>query len=158
MAALGTAIASPTVPIVEPDQQYDNHEPVDYGDSSAQSDADGGPSSLANRTPPPKQEAKAALEEHHQKTSTFNEMTQTGFTVQDQYVLQNEKIIDKAREYQQELFERAKEENIIAVLDTGMGKTLIAAMLIRHILEEDLIKTSDGKCQRNIFFLANRSV
>lgn len=32
----------------------------------------------------------------------------------------NEKIIDSPREYQNELFERAKEKNIIAVLDTGL--------------------------------------
>jgi len=37
-----------------------------------------------------------------------------------------DRIIDKAREYQQELFDRAKEENVIAVLDTGSGKTLVS--------------------------------
>ncbi|KAJ3051816.1 Dicer-like protein 1 [Rhizophlyctis rosea] len=38
------------------------------------------------------------------------------------------------RQYQLELFERAKKSNIIAVMDTGTGKTLIACLLIRHIL------------------------
>ena len=61
-------------------------------------------------------------------------------------------ISDQARDYQQELFERAKDENIIAVLDTGMGKTLIAAMLVHHIFEQDL---SNDTQQRWIFFLAN---
>jgi endoribonuclease Dicer len=69
---------------------------------------------------------------------------------------QTDTIIDKAREYQQELFERAREENVIAVLDTGMGKTLIAAMLIRHTLEQDVLNTADGMPQRRVFFLANR--
>jgi endoribonuclease Dicer len=69
---------------------------------------------------------------------------------------QSDVIIDKAREYQQELFERAKGENVIAVLDTGMGKTLIAAMLIRHTLEQDMLNTANGLPQRRVFFLANR--
>src|SRR5690349_15739544 len=47
-----------------------------------------------------------------------------------------ESLIDKARDYQQELYDRAKEENIIAVLDTGSGKTLIAALLIKYFLEQ----------------------
>lgn len=37
------------------------------------------------------------------------------------------------REYQLELFEKAKKENIIAVLDTGSGKTLIAVMLLKEM-------------------------
>jgi replicative superfamily II helicase len=37
------------------------------------------------------------------------------------------------REYQYELFQKAVSENIIAVLGTGAGKTLISVMLIKHI-------------------------
>ena len=37
--------------------------------------------------------------------------------------------IDRIRAYQAELFEKAKEENIIVVLDTGSGKTLIATLV-----------------------------
>lgn len=37
------------------------------------------------------------------------------------------------REYQYELFKKAVNENIIAVLDTGTGKTLISVMLIKHM-------------------------
>jgi len=66
------------------------------------------------------------------------------------------KIIDKARRYQQELFERAQQENVISVLDTGMGKTLIAAMLIRHILEQQILAEAAGATKKHIFFLANR--
>lgn len=68
---------------------------------------------------------------------------------------ETDKIIDRAREYQQELFERAKEENIIAVLDTGLGKTLIAAMLIRHVFEEHLVKPDASSTRKHVFFLAN---
>ncbi|KAK5951972.1 Dicer-like protein 1 [Knufia fluminis] len=35
---------------------------------------------------------------------------------------ESSRIIDKVRDYQQEMFERAKAENIIAVLDTGSGE------------------------------------
>src|ERR1700761_5173049 len=68
---------------------------------------------------------------------------------------ESNKIIDQAREYQQELFERAKEENIIAVLDTGSGKTLIAALLIRHYLQEEIVARSQDKPAKIIFFLVN---
>ena len=70
--------------------------------------------------------------------------------------IESEKIIDKAREYQQELFERAKDENVIAVLDTGSGKTLIAAMLIRHILDQQVLVEAAGKSPQFVFFLAHR--
>ena len=65
------------------------------------------------------------------------------------------RIIDKARDYQQELFERAKEENIIAVLDTGSGKTLIACLLIKHILTQEVIDRKEGKPPRTVVFLVN---
>lgn len=37
------------------------------------------------------------------------------------------------REYQYELYQKALQENVIAVLDTGAGKTLISIMLIKHM-------------------------
>ncbi|XXG98379.1 accessory factor associated with RNA polymerase II [Hypoxylon texense] len=61
---------------------------------------------------------------------------------------ESEKIISSPREYQTELFERAKEKNIIAVLDTGTGKTLIAALLLRHIVEQELEDRYAGKPHR----------
>lgn len=65
------------------------------------------------------------------------------------------KIIDKARDYQQELFERAKEENILAVLDTGSGKTLIACLLIKHVLAQEVVDREEGKPPRTVVFLVN---
>ncbi|KAF3385044.1 Dicer-like protein 1 [Penicillium rolfsii] len=59
------------------------------------------------------------------------------------------------RMYQIELFERAKVENTIAVLDTGSGKTLIAVLLLKHILQKELIDRAEGKAPRIAFFLAH---
>jgi endoribonuclease Dicer len=98
---------------------------------------------------------REALEQHHAKTHAPL-VDQSLLTTQQRYEQKNEKIIDQAREYQQELFERAKDENIIAVLDTGMGKTLIAAMLIRHMLEQDLFSIAKDNRPKTVFFLANR--
>ncbi|KAL4890197.1 ATP-dependent helicase dcl1 [Aspergillus ambiguus] len=59
------------------------------------------------------------------------------------------------REYQIELFERAKTQNTIAVLDTGSGKTLIAVLLLKHIIHSELIDRADGKQPRISFFLVD---
>lgn len=40
------------------------------------------------------------------------------------------------REYQKEIFLKAQERNVIAVLDTGSGKTLISALLIKWIADQ----------------------
>jgi hypothetical protein len=41
------------------------------------------------------------------------------------------------RRYQEEIFLKAKQRNVIAVLDTGSGKTLICAMLIKWISAQE---------------------
>ncbi|KAJ3942648.1 Dicer-like protein 1 [Colletotrichum fioriniae] len=69
---------------------------------------------------------------------------------------ENRRIIQTPREYQIELFERAKQKNIIAVLDTGTGKTLIAALLLRHILEKEVEDRALGKPKRTAFFLVDK--
>jgi superfamily II DNA or RNA helicase len=40
------------------------------------------------------------------------------------------------RAYQQEILEEAYKRNVIAVLPTGVGKTLIGALLIKKMVEE----------------------
>jgi endoribonuclease Dicer len=57
------------------------------------------------------------------------------------------------RDYQTELFMRAKDENTIAVLDTGTGKTHIATLLLRHVLEEELESRAKGEIHKIAFFL-----
>ncbi|KAM0283091.1 hypothetical protein ACHAQH_002694 [Verticillium albo-atrum] len=69
---------------------------------------------------------------------------------------ESRKIIENPREYQIELFERAKRKNIIAVLPTGSGKTLIAALLMRHTLEQEIADRRAGKPKRTAFFLVEK--
>ncbi|KAK2766939.1 Dicer-like protein 1 [Arachnomyces sp. PD_36] len=81
-------------------------------------------------------------------------------------------VINDPREYQIELFERAKTQNIIAVLDTGTfiptpapwfiadkdigsGKTLIAVLLLKHMIKNELIDRGSGKPHRISFFLVD---
>ncbi|KAL4931531.1 putative RNA helicase/RNAse III [Aspergillus undulatus] len=59
------------------------------------------------------------------------------------------------REYQIELFERAKTQNTIAVLATGAGKTLIAVLLLRYTIEKELNNRADGGPHRISFFLVD---
>ncbi|KAF1846746.1 endoribonuclease dcr-1 [Cucurbitaria berberidis CBS 394.84] len=63
--------------------------------------------------------------------------------------------ITNPRDYQTELFQRAKGENIIAVLDTGSGKTHIATLLLRHILDEELESRARGGMHKTAFFLVD---
>ena len=67
----------------------------------------------------------------------------------------SKQIIEDPRDYQTELFERAKNENIIAVLDTGSGKTLIAALLMRYVAWQELEDRTNGKRAKMSFFLVN---
>ncbi|EME40959.1 hypothetical protein DOTSEDRAFT_56023 [Dothistroma septosporum NZE10] len=62
-------------------------------------------------------------------------------------------IVKNPREYQLELFERAKKENTIAVLDTGSGKTLIAVLLLRSVIDDELEKRAAGHAPKISFFL-----
>jgi len=66
---------------------------------------------------------------------------------------ESKKIIASPREYQIELFERARDRNTITVLETGAGKTLIAALLLRHILEQELESRAAGQPKKIAFFL-----
>lgn len=59
------------------------------------------------------------------------------------------------RNYQTELFQRAKSSNTIAVLDTGSGKTHIATLLLKHVLDEELEIREKGGVHKTAFFLVS---
>lgn len=40
------------------------------------------------------------------------------------------------RKYQEEIFDQARHENVIAALETGSGKTLIAALLVKWVMAQ----------------------
>ena len=54
------------------------------------------------------------------------------------------------RHYQIELYEKARDRNIIAVLGTGQGKTLISVLLIKYMLAKERL---NPKPWRKIAFL-----
>ncbi|CAG8675935.1 16194_t:CDS:2, partial [Dentiscutata erythropus] len=60
-----------------------------------------------------------------------------------------------ARSYQIELFDRAKKDNVIAVLDTGSGKTFIAVMLIKEVAAEERLLRMHRRETKLTFFLVN---
>ncbi|KAF9870302.1 RNase3 domain protein [Colletotrichum karsti] len=111
------------------------------------------------RTISQKKRADQALLQDFAKTATLSEtqarliddLSVAGLIKKD-----IQKTIQSPREYQIELFERAKDKNIIAVLDTGSGKTLIAALLLQHVLEKEVEDRAIGKPKRIAFFLVDK--
>ncbi|KAK3318445.1 hypothetical protein B0H66DRAFT_557274 [Apodospora peruviana] len=69
---------------------------------------------------------------------------------------ETKRIITSPRDYQLELFEIAKNQNTIAVLDTGSGKTLIAALLLRWTIHNEIEDRSQGHPKRIAFFLVDK--
>jgi endoribonuclease Dicer len=61
--------------------------------------------------------------------------------------------ITDPRDYQTELFPRAKSGNVVAVLDTGSGKTYIATLLLRHVLDQELENRAKGGIYKMSFLL-----
>ncbi|CAG8433757.1 11080_t:CDS:2 [Ambispora gerdemannii] len=60
-----------------------------------------------------------------------------------------------ARKYQIELWEKAKKDNVIAVLETGSGKTFIAVLLIKEIAAEERQLRRIRRETKLTFFLVN---
>ena len=65
----------------------------------------------------------------------------------------SDQIIKNPRDYQIELFERAKKDNTIAVLDTGSGKTLISVLLLRWTIDQELERRESGMPRKISIFL-----
>ncbi|KAK4540519.1 hypothetical protein LTR36_009157 [Oleoguttula mirabilis] len=74
-------------------------------------------------------------------------------SIQSLMTKQGAQIIKNPRQYQLELFERAQKQNTIAVLDTGSGKTLIAVLLLRWTIDQELERRAAGNAPRIAFFL-----
>ncbi|KAK2616336.1 Dicer-like protein 1 [Conoideocrella luteorostrata] len=72
--------------------------------------------------------------------------------------IKSNKIIDTPRQYQLDLFERAKKDNTIVVLDTGSGKTLIAVLLLRYTLDNEQERRAQGQPNKVAFFLVDKVV
>ncbi|KAF9438743.1 Dicer-like protein 1 [Entomortierella beljakovae] len=65
------------------------------------------------------------------------------------------KVKLEPRNYQNDLYQEALKNNIIAVMDTGSGKTLVAAMLISELAKRES-ETVRNKGERKIcFFIVN---
>lgn len=117
----------------------------------------------------------AFLKEAQKRPKVEKKITQSDEAIQSTRWLieqaEKQHIISSPRDYQLELFERAKNQNIIAVLDTGMfplqnppmsmanflgtGKTFIAVLLLRYILNQELEDRAVGKPKRVSFFLVS---
>ncbi|KAG0373178.1 Dicer-like protein 1 [Mortierella sp. AD032] len=64
---------------------------------------------------------------------------------------------DVPRKYQLEVAKRAIEKNIIAVSDTGSGKTLISVMLLKNVVAQARQQAKETGCQRKVaFFIVNK--
>ena len=133
-----------------------NNEDFDDGNESADSGNEDLPTTITSHVLSAREAEQQELRDHQLRNTVLTRTDDNTPARQDVYDEERRRIIDRAREYQQELYERARDENIIAVLDTGMGKTLIAVMLIRDVLEKDLMKAAEGAPRKSVFFLANR--
>ncbi|KAF8682784.1 Dicer dimerization domain [Rhizoctonia solani] len=59
------------------------------------------------------------------------------------------------RLYQQEIFQRAVNENVICAMDTGSGKTQIAVMLLKHIMSLRPADSNPKKASVAVFLVAS---
>mmetsp|Transcript_3985 Transcript_3985/g.5196 ORF Transcript_3985/g.5196 Transcript_3985/m.5196 type:complete len:1557 (+) Transcript_3985:97-4767(+) len=62
-------------------------------------------------------------------------------------------VISTARAYQVAMFDRAKEQNTIVQLNTGLGKTLIAIMTIKHFSTQYGDVNADGHSKQTLFLV-----
>ena len=60
-----------------------------------------------------------------------------------------EKLILKPRDYQQTIFNKAKNQNSIIYVETGKGKTFISIMLMANFLGIDINNPSSSNKKKN---------
>ncbi|KAJ3018775.1 hypothetical protein HKX48_002642 [Thoreauomyces humboldtii] len=79
------------------------------------------------------------------RVPTVRQLRSSNFTVRAEDGIT--RGLEEARPYQNEILETAKTRNIIAVMDTGTGKTLPAALLTKYYvtLEQDAIRNGGKK-------------
>ena len=71
----------------------------------------------------------------------------------NQYDIPDKKLAP--REYQLELLEAAKKQNIIVCLGTGTGKTFISIKFIEYLAQKDDICRPFSEGAKRTFFLVN---
>ena len=62
---------------------------------------------------------------------------------------ENNKVILKPRDYQQKIFDKAKNQNSIIYVETGKGKTFISIMLMANFLGIDINNPSSSNKKKN---------
>jgi endoribonuclease Dicer len=96
------------------------------------------------------------LDKSHKKDRIATESEEMT-SIADLLAKQDSVVIDDPRDYQLELFEMAKEQNIIAVLPTGSGKTMISILLLQHILDQEVEYQAAGRPPRIAYFLVEKT-
>ena len=156
------------IPVLHPAQLNDQYSPngdapLDKGDSDSYETEDEGKDSLVVRTghkPRKTSERRRADEEALRAFArACQEEGIKNATCEDTRRVDSPSGYHKiasARQYQLELFEKCKEKNCIVVLGTGTGKTYIAALLLQHVLDQELQIRQEGKNPRIAFFLVDK--
>ncbi|KAL2070203.1 hypothetical protein VTL71DRAFT_13229 [Oculimacula yallundae] len=141
----------------EPDEEEDS-----FDDDEEDADEKALPLPRQRKITERKRKLNAVAEAHIQKRLLNQNKEASKSRPQDQQSTRwlieqagKEKIIENPREYQVELFNKAKEKNVIAVLATGSGKTNIALLLLQHIFSEELEIRKEKSLKRISFFLVD---
>ncbi|KAI9249991.1 dicer-2 protein [Sporodiniella umbellata] len=93
---------------------------------------------------------------------TLNDRERLDFDDQDDHSIEIDQTgAEKAailapREYQYELYQKALKENVITVLDTGTGKTLISVLLIKQMVHLERQARLTRRETKLAFFLVDR--